>query len=83
MVFCGVLESEMPLTGTPVLDYESVGIQNRNSQRMIIEGGDYCPPHMDGGTLAILIREDDGGDGFEVGDLEPTEKLGSDGVGRK
>lgn len=37
---------------------------------------------MDGGTLAILIREDDDGDGLEVADLESTEELSSDGVGR-
>jgi isopenicillin N synthase-like dioxygenase len=51
---------------------------------MIVEGGgDYCPPHMDGGTLAILIRENDDGDGLEFADLESTEELGSDGVGRE
>lgn len=38
---------------------------------------------MDGGTLSILIREDDDGDGLEVADLESTEELGSDGVGRE
>lgn len=71
------------MTGTPVLDYESVGVQYYNARRMIVEGGDYSPPHMDGGTLAILIREDDDGDGLEVADLESTEELGSDGVGRE
>lgn len=50
---------------------------------MIVDGGDYNPPHMDGGTLTILIREDDDGDGLEVADLESTEELGSDGVGRE
>jgi Isopenicillin N synthase and related dioxygenases len=82
-VFYDVLESEIHLTGTPVHDHESVGIQYYNSQRMIVDGGDYNPPHMDGGTLTILIREDDDGDGLEVADLESTEELGSDGVGRE
>lgn len=83
LVFCDVLESDIPLTGTPSLDYESVGIQYYNPQRMITGDGDYSPPHMDGGTLTILIREDDEGDGLEVADLESTEELGSDGVGRE
>ncbi|KAJ5966024.1 hypothetical protein N7481_012738 [Penicillium waksmanii] len=83
LVFCDVLESDIPLTGTPTLDYESVGIQYYSPQRMITRGGDYAPPHMDGGTLTILIREDDDSDGLEVADLESTEELGSDGVGRE
>ncbi|KAJ5679925.1 hypothetical protein N7462_008169, partial [Penicillium macrosclerotiorum] len=82
-VFCDILQSEIPLTGTSTLDYESLGVQYYNPQRMIVEGRDYIPPHMDGGTLTILIREDDDSDGFEVADLETTEELGSDGVGRK
>jgi isopenicillin N synthase-like dioxygenase len=69
--------------GTPTLDSESIGIQYYNPQRMIAGDSDYSPPHMDGGTLAILIREDDEDDGLEVADLESTEELGSDGVGRE
>ncbi|CAI7583545.1 unnamed protein product [Penicillium pancosmium] len=83
LVFHDVLESDIPLTGTPALDYETVGIQYYNPQRMITRCGDYAPPHMDGGTLTILIREDDDSDGLEVADLESTEELGSDGVGRE
>ena len=83
MVFSDVLESKKSLTGTLALDDESVSIQYYNSQRMIVPGGDYAPPHKDGGTLAILIREDDPDDGLEVADLESTEELSSDGVGRE
>jgi isopenicillin N synthase-like dioxygenase len=42
---------------------------------------DYNPPHMDGGTLTILVRGNEGYDGLEVADLESTEKLDSEGIG--
>lgn len=48
---------------------------------MIPESGDYNPPHMDAGTLTILVRDDGDQDGLEIADLESTEELGSRGIG--
>lgn len=77
-----ILKSDIPLTGTPILDYESLGLHCYDPQKMKPEKGDYSPPHMDAGTLTILVRDDRDFDGLEVADLESTEELGSEGIGR-
>lgn len=76
-----ILSSNVTLTGTPVLDYESMGLHYYLPQRMTSREIDYNPPHMDGGTLTILIRGDDDYDGLEIADLESTEKLDGEGIG--
>lgn len=71
------------LTGTSPLDYESIGLHYYVRQNMTSSEGDYSPPHMDGGTLTILARNDAECDGSEFADLQSTEKLDSGEIGRE
>jgi isopenicillin N synthase-like dioxygenase len=75
-----VLDSSTALTGTPSLDYETMGL-HYYAPHTIAPGEDYNPPHMDGGTLTILARENSECDGLEVADLETTDKMDSGGIG--
>jgi isopenicillin N synthase-like dioxygenase len=74
-----ILNSDVTLTGTPALDYESMALHYYVPQMMDREN-DYSPPHMDGGTLTILVRGNEDYDGLEVADLESTEKLDGEGI---
>lgn len=78
-----ILSPNVTLTATPLLDYESIGLHYYARQDMASSEGDYSPPHMDGGTLTILAREDADCDGLEIADLQSTEKLDSEGIGRE
>lgn len=78
-----ILSPHVTLTGTPLLDYESMGLHYYICQDMTSGEGDYSPPHMDGGTLTILVRDDGECDGLEIADLQSTEKLNSEGIGRE
>lgn len=78
-----ILNSDMPLRGTPILDYESLGLHYYDSQKLTAERSDYSPPHMDAGTLTILVRDDRDFDGLEVADFGSTKKLDSEGIGQE
>ncbi|KAJ6117958.1 hypothetical protein N7523_005709 [Penicillium sp. IBT 18751x] len=76
-----LLESPKPLTGTPSLDYETLGLHHYAPHRMVQGECDYSPPHKDGGTLTILVRENGYFDGLEVADLETTKERDSERIG--
>ncbi|KAJ5647420.1 hypothetical protein N7490_003792 [Penicillium lividum] len=76
-----ILGSTVPLTGTPALDHETVAVNFYDSDKLSLERAHFCPPHKDGGTLTILVRNSDAGDGLEIADLRSTEKLDSEGIG--
>lgn len=70
------------MIGTPSLDYESLGVNFYDSDRL----GDrvhFSPAHMDSGILTVLVRATDteACDGLEIADLGTTEKLDSEGIG--
>ncbi|KAJ5812312.1 hypothetical protein N7474_008613 [Penicillium riverlandense] len=77
-----ILNSDIPLTGNPILDHESIGLHYYDPQKMSFET-DYIPPHMDAGTLTILVRYPGDHDGLGVADLDSTDKRGSEGVGQE
>ncbi|KAJ6034416.1 hypothetical protein N7460_008591 [Penicillium canescens] len=75
-----ILDSKESLIGTPSLDYESLGVNFYDSDRL----GDrvhFSPAHMDSGTLTILVRAREACDGLEIADLRTTDKLDSEGIG--
>ncbi|KAJ5759937.1 hypothetical protein N7520_007093 [Penicillium odoratum] len=78
-----ILGSTVPLTGTPALDHETVAVNFYDSDNLSLEKAQFCPPHKDGGTLTILVRNSNAGDGLEIADLRSTEKLDSEGIGRE
>jgi isopenicillin N synthase-like dioxygenase len=71
------------LTGTPVLDEESLGFNFYDPQQLDEDTSEYNPPHMDTGTLMILFRDDSAEDGLEVADLRSTDKFVSNDVGQE
>lgn len=71
-----MLESEIPLTGTPFLDHSSLGVHYYDSRTLDNDTDDFCPAHMDGGTLTILVRAGEGSDGLDIANLDSTEKVG-------
>lgn len=76
------LESDTPLTGTPSLDYESLGVHYYDSRKLDYNGDEFSPAHMDSGTLTILIRDpNDSDDRLEVANFDTTGKSDSKGVG--
>lgn len=76
-----VLKSSTTLTGTPLLDYETLGLHYYAPHRMVPGEYDYSPPHKDGGTLTILVRGNGNFDGLEVADLETTKEVDSERIG--
>lgn len=76
-----ILESTVPLTGTPSLDYESLGVNFYDSDRLGCNRVLFSPAHKDSGTLTILVRATDADDGLEIADLGSTDKLDSEGIG--
>jgi isopenicillin N synthase-like dioxygenase len=78
-----ILSSDIPLSGSPILDHESIGLHYYDPQKLSFEKTDYNPPHMDAGTLTILVRYPGDHDGLEVTDLDSTDKRGSEGVGQE
>lgn len=76
------LGSDIPLTGAPSLDYNSIGVHYYDSRQLNGDSKDFSPAHMDSGTLTILIRDPNHGDDMlEVANLDTTEKLDSKGIG--
>lgn len=75
------LDSNVPLTGTVLLDSATVGVHYYDSRNLPDYSAHFSPPHMDSGTLTILFRSHDENDGLEIADLETTEKRDSKGVG--
>ncbi|KAJ5672582.1 hypothetical protein N7507_001709 [Penicillium longicatenatum] len=78
-----VLDSTEPLIGTPTLDYESVGLNFYDSDRLSPDRVHFNPAHKDSGTLTILVRSNESCDGLEIADLQSTEKLDSESIGRE
>lgn len=78
-----ILDSAEPLIGTPSLDYESVGLNFYDSDKLSLDRDHFNPAHKDSGTLTILVRSSEACDGLEIADLRSTEKLDSEGVGRE
>lgn len=78
-----ILDAAEPLTGTPSLDYESVGLKFYDSDNLSLDRDYFNPAHKDGGTLTILIRSSDACDGLEIADLRSTERLDSEGIGKE
>ncbi|KAJ5610287.1 hypothetical protein N7510_007006 [Penicillium lagena] len=78
-----ILNSDILLTGTPILDHESIGLHYYDPRKLSLEETDYNPPHMDVGTLTILLRCPGDHDGLAVADLDSTDKRGSEGVGQE
>lgn len=78
-----ILDSSIPLTGTLQLDQESFGINFYDPKQLGNKIIEYNPPHMDTGTLVVLIRDDNAHDGLEIADLRSTDKLGSKEVGQE
>ncbi|KAL6233542.1 hypothetical protein BDW75DRAFT_214875 [Aspergillus navahoensis] len=76
-----VLDADVPLTGTTLLDSATVGVHYYDSRNLSDCSTQFSPPHMDSGTLTILFRSHDENDGLEIADLETTEKEDSEGVG--
>lgn len=73
-----MLESAEPLTGTPALDYESLGVHFYDSQKLSSDRTHFNPAHKDSGTLTILISDES--DGLEIADLQSTNKVDSEGI---
>jgi isopenicillin N synthase-like dioxygenase len=78
-----ILDTKVPLTGTPLLDDESLGINFYDPQQLGDDTSEYNPSHMDTGTLILLLRDDSAYDGLEIADLRSTSKLGSKNVGEE
>lgn len=78
-----ILGSAEPLTGTPSLDYESVGVNFYDSDKVSLDRAYFNPAHKDGGTLTILVRSSEACDGLEIADLRSTEKLDSEEIGQE
>ncbi|KAJ5494259.1 hypothetical protein N7463_010346 [Penicillium fimorum] len=76
-----ILDLTEPLIGTPSLDYEYLGVNFYDSDRLGRDRVHFSPVHMDGGILTILVRAADVHDGLEIADLRTTEKLDSEGIG--
>jgi isopenicillin N synthase-like dioxygenase len=76
-----ILDSTEPLIGTPSLDYESLGVNFYDSDRLGSDSVYFIPAHMDSGTLTILVRAPEAHDGLEIADLGTTERLDSEGIG--
>lgn len=76
-----VLQSTTTLTGKPLLDYETIGMHYYARHTLVLDERDYSPPHKDGGTLTILVRENDEFDGLEIADLETTNEVNSERIG--
>ncbi|KAJ5107923.1 hypothetical protein N7456_004598 [Penicillium angulare] len=76
-----ILDSTEPLEGTPTLDFESLGVNFYDSDKLDCDRAYFNPAHMDGGTLTILARATEAHDGLEIADLTTTEKLDSEGIG--
>lgn len=76
-----VLDSTVPLIGTPSLDHEYLGVHFYDSHKLSCDRDHFNPAHMDSGTLTILVRASEGYDGLEIADLQSTEKLDSEGIG--
>ena len=76
------LVSDIQLSGTPSLDYNSIGVHYYDSRQLNGNSEDFSPAHMDSGTLTILIRDPNHGDDMlEVANLDTTKKSGSKGIG--
>jgi isopenicillin N synthase-like dioxygenase len=78
-----VLDSTEPLIGTPTLDYESVGLNFYDSDRLSPDRVHFNPAHKDSGTLTILVRSNESCDGLEIADLQSTERLDSENIGQE
>jgi len=78
-----ILSPRVTLIGILLLDYESIGLHYYVRQDITSSEGDYSPPHMDSGTLTILARDNAEYDGLEIANLQSTEKLDSEGIGRE
>lgn len=77
-----ILDTSVPLTGTPFLDSVTVGVHFYNSCDLPHHSAHFSPPpHKDSGTLTILFRSHDENYGLEVADLKTTQKTDSEGVG--
>ncbi|KAJ6004687.1 hypothetical protein N7540_013056 [Penicillium herquei] len=76
-----VLKTATPLIGTAQLDYETMGLHYYAPHQLASGECDYSPPHRDGGTLTILVREGREFDGLEVADLETTNEVDSARIG--
>lgn len=76
-----IIDSTEPLMGTPSLDYESLGVNFYDSDRLGSDRVHFSPAHMDSGILTILVRAAEAHDGLEIADLGTTEKLDSEGIG--
>lgn len=76
-----ILDSTEPLIGTPSLDYESLGVNFYDSDRLGCDRVNFSPAHKDSGTLTILARATEACDGLEIADLGSTEKLNSEDIG--
>ncbi|KAJ6092598.1 hypothetical protein N7486_007887 [Penicillium sp. IBT 16267x] len=78
-----ILDSTEPLTGTPSLDYESVGVNFYDADNLSLDRDYFNPAHKDGGTLTILVRSSEACDGLEIADLRSTEMVDSEGIGKE
>ncbi|CRL21688.1 unnamed protein product [Penicillium camemberti] len=76
-----IIDSTEPLMGTPSLDYESLGVNFYDSDRLGSDRVHFSPAHVDSGILTILVRAAEAHDGLEIADLGTTEKLDSEGIG--
>ena len=78
-----VFETSTALTGTSLLEYETMALHHYIPHEQVSGHGDYSPPHKDGGTLTILVREGKGPDGLEVADLDTATGMESAKIGRE
>ncbi|KAF3016010.1 hypothetical protein E8E15_004002 [Penicillium rubens] len=76
-----ILDSTEPLLGTPSLDYEPLGVNFYDSDRLGSDRVFFSPAHMDSSIVTILIRATEERDGLEIADLSTTDKLGSESIG--
>jgi isopenicillin N synthase-like dioxygenase len=76
-----VLNANIPLRGTTLLDSVTVGIHHYDSRNLSDHSAHFNPPHMDSGTFTILFRSHHENDGLEIADLETTKRKDSEGVG--
>jgi hypothetical protein len=76
-----LLEPGTSLTGTALLDSATIGAHYYDSRALEI-GAYFSPPHKDSGTLTILFRSHVKNDGLEIANLDSTEEIDSDTVGR-
>ncbi|KAJ5270564.1 hypothetical protein N7497_008666 [Penicillium chrysogenum] len=76
-----ILDSTEPLIGTPSLDYEPLGVNFYDSDRLGSDRVFFSPAHMDSSIVTILIRATEERDGLEIADLSTTDKLDSESIG--